>query len=200
MDVVASALLHGDEMIRRAAAEAMSLHSGEGHTMLREGAAMKDDLEVRRAVVFGLGRVRQPWAEELLNKLQLEDDQWVVRNAATEMLEDHRKPNRHIPRRLPPPSESPWLIAFAGKQGMGISPDIPPTDLLLKAFKSGDPEERMASLAYLRIMPSEGVFSVLYQAMYGDEPELREAVFQTISEMAARGFEVPDPVQFGVGY
>ena len=200
MDVVASALLHGDEMIRRAAAEAMSLHSGEGHTMLREGAAMKDDLEVRRAVVFGLGRVHQPWAEELLNKLQLEDDQWVVRNAATEMLEDHRKPNRHIPRRLPPPSESPWLIAFAGKQGMGISPDIPPTDLLLKAFKSGDPEERMASLAYLRIMPSEGVFSVLYQAMYGDEPELREAVFQTISEMAARGFEVPDPVQFGVGY
>jgi hypothetical protein len=200
MDVVASALLHGDEMIRRAAAEAMSLHSGEGHTMLREGAAMKDDLEVRRAVVFGLGRVRQPWAEELLNKLQLEDDQWVVRNAATEMLEDHRKPNRHIPRRLPPPSESPWLIAFAGKQGMGISPDIPPTDLLLKAFKSGDPEERMASLAYLRIMPSEGVFSALYQAMYGGEPELREAVFQTISEMAARGFEVPDPVQFGVGY
>jgi HEAT repeat protein len=200
MDVVASALLHGDEMIRRAAAEAMSLHTGEGHNMLREGAVMKDDVDVRRAVAYGLGRVRQPWAEELLNKLQLEDDQWVVRNAATEMLEDHRKLNRHIPRRLPPPSESPWLIAFAGKQGMGISPDKPPTDLLLMAFKLGEPEEKMASLGYLRILPSEGVFSALYQAMYGGDPELREAVFQTISEMAARGFEVPDPVQFGVGY
>jgi hypothetical protein len=28
---------------------------------------------------------------------------------------------------------------------------------------------------------------------------LREAVFQIFSEMAARGVEVPDPTQFGVG-
>ncbi len=83
---------------------------------------------------------------------------------------------------------------------MGISPDIPPTDLLLTALKSGNHEERLASLAYLRMMPSEGVFGALYQAMYGGEPELREAVFQTLTEMAARGIEVPDPVQFGVGY
>jgi hypothetical protein len=200
MDSVASALLHGDETLRKAAAEAMSNQAGEGHNMLREGAAMKDDLDVRRAVVYGLGRVHQPWAEELLNKLQIEDDQWVVRNAASEMLENRRKLNRHIPNRLPPPSESPWLIAFAGKQGMGISPEKPPIDLLLMALKSENPEERLASLSYLRIMPVEGVFGSLYQAMYGGEPELREAVFQAFSEMAARGVNVPDPVQFGVGY
>jgi len=46
----------------------------------------------------------------------------------------------------------------------------------------------------------EGVFGALFQAMYGGEPSLREAVFQTLSEMAARGVEIPDPVQFGVGY
>ncbi len=200
MDYVATALLHGDETLRRAAAEAMSNQAGEGHNMLREGAEMKDDLDVRRAVAYGLGRVRQPWAEELLTKLQVEDDQWVVRNAATEMLENHRKPNKHIPNRLPPPSESPWLIAFAGKQGMGISPEKPPTDLLLMALKVDNPEERLASLSYLRMMPVEGVFGALYQAMYGGEPELREAVFQAVSEMAARGVDVPDPVQFGVGY
>jgi hypothetical protein len=50
------------------------------------------------------------------------------------------------------------------------------------------------------MLTKEGVFGALYQAMYAGEPELREAVFQTISEMAARGVEVPDPVQFGVGY
>lgn len=200
MDALASALLHGDENLRRSAAEAMSIHPIEGHKMLREGAGLKEDLNVRRAVAFGLGRIHQPWADELLNKLQLEDDQWVVRNAALEMLEDRHKPNLHIPRRIPPPSESPWLIAFAGKQGLGISPDVPPTDLLLLALKSEDLEVRLASLPYLRMLTKEGVFGALYQAMYAGEPELREAVFQTISEMAARGVEVPDPVQFGVGY
>ena len=199
LDAIASSLLHGDEILRRTAAEAMANHPGEGHTMLKEGAEMKDDLNVRRAVAYGLGRVHETWAVELLTKLQTEDAQWVVRNSAQEVLEEQHKPNPHIPKRLPPPSESPWLIAFAGKKGEGISPDKPPTDLLLQALKSDDPEERLASLAYLRLMPTEGVFGALYQAMYGGEPELREAVFRIFSEMAARGVEVPDPIQFGVG-
>ena len=199
LDAVASALLHGDEILRRAAAEALSNHSGEGHTILKEGAQIKDDLQVRRAVAFGLGRIKQPWSEEILTKLQTEDDQWIVRNAASEVLEEHRKADPHIPKRLPPPSESPWLIAFAGKKGEGISPDRPPTDLLLQALKSSDPEERLASLAYIRMMPSEGVFGALYQAMYGGERELREVVFQTLTEMASRGVELPNPIQFGVG-
>jgi HEAT repeat protein len=200
MDAVAAALLHGDENLRRAAAEAMSNHSGEGYTMLKEGAGMKEELMVRRAVAYGLGRINEPWAEEMVNNLQVLDDQWVVRTAASEVIEDRQKPNPHIPKRLPPPSECPWLIAFAGKQGLGISPDKPPTDVLLLALKSGDEDERLASLAYLRMMPMEGVFGALFQAMYGGEPILREAVFQTFAELAARGVDVPDPVQFGVGY
>jgi hypothetical protein len=68
------------------------------------------------------------------------------------------------------------------------------------ALKSGTEEERLASLSYLRIMPVEGVFGALFQTMYGSELILREAVFQTLSEMAARGIEVPDPGQFGVGH
>ena len=199
LDAVASALLHGDEILRRAAAEALANHLGEGHNMLREGAVLKEDLNVRRAVVYGLGRITEPWADELLNKLQNEDEQWVVRNSALEVIDERQKPNPHIPKRLPPPSESPWLIAFAGKKGEGISPDKPPTDLLLLALKSDNLEERLASLAYLRMVPVEGVFGALYHAMYGGEPELREAVFRTFSEMASRGVEVPDPVQFGVG-
>ena len=200
IDAVASALLHGDEILRRAAAESLSLNTEEGYQILREGAEMQEDLEVRRAVCYGLGRIHQSWSEELLTKLQIEDDQWVVRNAASEMLEERKKKSKYIPNRLPPPSESPWLLAYAGKQGMGISPDVQPTDLLLTALKTGSPEEQLASLAYIRIMPTEGIFSELFNAMYGDNKELREAVYQTIAEMSARGINIPDPVQFGVGY
>jgi hypothetical protein len=200
MDIVAYALLHGDDNLRRAAAEALANHPGEGHAMLKEAAEMKEDLLVRRSSVYGLGRIPETWAEELINYLETEDDQWAVRNTAMVVNENRQRPNPHIPQRLPPPTESPWIIAFAGKQGLGVSPDKPPTDLLLMALKSGTEEERLASLAYLRMMPVEGVFGALYQAMYGGEPTLREAVFQTFAEMAARGVDVPDPVQFGVGY
>lgn len=200
MDAVAAALLHGDEILRRAAAEALANHPHEGHAMLKEGAAMQDDLMVRRASVFGLGRIMEPWAFETVRQMETDDNQWAVRNAATEVMEGRRHPNPHIPQRLPPPTESAWIINFASKQGVGVSPDKPPVDLLLLALKSGTEEERLASLAYLRMMPVEGVFGALYQAMYGSEPTLREAVFQTLSEMAARGVPVPDPVQFGVGY
>ena len=200
MDIVASALLHGDENLRRAAAEAMANHPDEGYAMLKEGARMKNDLLVRRSVAYGLGRIQDTWAEELINHLLTEDDQWAVRNAAMEVTENRQRPNPHIPQRLPPPAESPWIIAFAGKQGLGVSPDKPPTDLLLLALKSGTEEERLAALAYLRIMPVEGVFGALYQAMYGSESFLREAIFLTLAEMASRGVDVPDPVQFGVGY
>ncbi len=199
MDALASALLHGDEILQRSAAEALANHPTEGHKMLRDGAVMKEDLNVRRAAVYGLGRIHESWAEELLVRLVTEDDQWVVRNSVQEVLEERQKPNPHIPKRLPPPSDAPWLITYAGKKGEGISPDKPPTDLLLMALKSDDPEVRLASLAYLRVMPLEGVFGALYQAMYGGEPELREAVFRVFSEMASFGVEVPDPIQFGVG-
>ncbi len=200
IDAVGAVLLQGAEHERRIAAEALANNPGEGFVLLREAAAVKEDLMVRRAAAYGLGRIPEEWAGQMLEKMQVEDSEWVVRNAAIEALEARRHPPSHVPKRLPPATESPWLIAFAGKQGMGITPDKPPTDLLLQALKSGTMEERLASLNYLRIMPVEGVFGVLFQAMYGGEPELREAVFRTITEMAARGVEVPDPIQFGVGY
>ena len=200
MDTLAYSLLHADEALRKYAAEAMANVPGEGHTMLKEGAEMKDELPVRHAVVYGLSRVNEQWAEDLLSDLQMNDDQWMVRNSAGQIMESRQNFDRHIPKRLPPPSESPWLISFAGKKGVGISPDVLPIELLLQALDSGTDEEKLASLAYLRMSPTEGVFGALYHAMYGGEPHIREAVFQAFFEMASRGVEVPDPVQFGVGY
>lgn len=198
IDGVASALLHGNESLQRAASEALAYHLAEGHSILSEGSEV-DDILVRRAVTYGLGRIPQIWAQELLLKMQVEDKEWIVRAAASEVLESKNRPNPHIPRRLPVPSESPWLIEFAGKQGLGISPDKPPTDLLLNALKSGNEEERLAAMPYLRMYPNEGVFASLFQSMYSGDPGLQEMAFLTLSEMSARGIQLPDPVQYGVG-
>jgi HEAT repeat protein len=198
LESVGTALLNADEDLRRAAAEALANDPLEGHAMLKDGATM-DDLLLRRATVYGLGRVSEDWAAELLEKMGADDDQWAIRNLAAEMLEvRHHVGDPRVPRPLKAPSDSPWLIEFAGAQGIGVSPGAPATDLLLMALKSGDPEQRLAALEYLKHRPSEGVVKQMYEAMFGEDPELREAAFVCLWEIGASGYKLPDPGQYGL--
>jgi HEAT repeat protein len=198
LENVAHTLLNGEENIRRAAAEALANDPGEGHAMLREGITISDIL-LRRAVAYGLGRVNERWAVEALQKIQIEDDQWVVRNAATEVLDSKTSAGSRAPHKLKAPSESPWLIEFAGKQGMGISPGVPATDILLLALKSEDSDTRLAALPYLKFTPNEGVLVQLYAAMYNDDPELREGAYNILWELGTSGVKLPHPNQYGYG-
>ncbi|HEX9385925.1 MAG TPA: HEAT repeat domain-containing protein, partial [Anaerolineales bacterium] len=198
LEGVARALLQGDEELRRAAAEALANDPLEGHPVLKEGATLPDIL-VRRAVVHGLARVGQPWAIEILQQMQVQDDQWAVRNLANQYLEQMQNIDPRVPRRLTAPSESPWLIEFAGKQKMGIPRGGAATDVLLNAFKQGDTEERLAALPYLKRVANEGIIGALYNAMYGEDPEVREAAFYAIEEIGANGIQLPHPNQFGLG-
>jgi HEAT repeat protein len=198
LEGVARALLQGDEELRRAAAEALANDPIEGHPVLKEGATLPDIL-VRRAVVHGLARVGQPWALEILRQMQVKDDQWAVRNLANQYLEQMQNIDPRVPRRLMAPSESPWLIAFAGKQKMGIPRGGAATDILLNAFKQGETEERLAALPYLKRVANEGIIGALYNAMYGEDPEVREAAFYAIEEIGANGTQLPHPNQFGLG-
>jgi HEAT repeat protein len=198
LEVVARALLQGDDELRRAAAEALANDPGEGHAMLKEGATLAD-IMLRRAVVHGLARIDEPWAAETLQRMQLEDDQWAVRNLAGQYLEQKTHPDRRIPQPLKVPSEAPWLIEFAGKQGMGIPRGGPATDVLMGAYKHGDTEQRLAALPYLKRVADEGIIGALYNGMYGEDPEVREASFYALEEIAANGVNVPHPNQFGLG-
>lgn len=200
LEVLARALLNGDEELRRAAAEALANHPAEGYPTLRDAIAM-EDLLVRRAAVYGLGRIPEPWAGELLRHASVEDSQWVVRNAAVEVLEGREQAALRAPRgALTPPAETPWLVSFAGTQGQGIAPGSPATDVLLLALKKGTEEERLGALQYLRHAPvNEGVLGALYEAMYGGNHALREAAFQLIALFASAGISLPHPQQFGLG-
>ena len=167
--------------------------------MLRDGATMPDIL-IRRAAVYGLARVDAPWALDILRKIQVDDEQWIVRNAATEVLDSKALPaDPRIPRPLTPPSQTPWLIEFAGKQGVGISPGAPATDVLLTALKHGSVDERLAALPYLRRAASEGIVKELYHVMREQDPEMSEAAYQLVWELASSGMQLPDPTQFGLG-
>lgn len=198
LEAIATALLNGDEELRIAAAEALANNPVEGYETLKDGVTSQDIL-VRRAIVYGLARVREDWARDLLSKIPTQDEQWVVRNAAVEILEALQRPNPRVPQRELPPEQMPWLIEFAGKYGMGVIPGEPATDLFLLALKDDNPDYRRAALHYLRHTPTENVLAALYPHLYGEDPEMREGVFQVLREMGMSGVRLPAPQKFGLG-
>lgn len=199
LEAVARGLLQGDDDVRRAAAEALANNPKDGHETLRDGATLPD-LQVRRAVVYGLARVDAPWSWEILQNLQLNDNQWIVKTAATEVIESRANPaDPRVPRPLPAPSQTPWLLEFAGKQGVGIPPGSPAIDILLNALKSGNEMERLGALSYLRRTPNEGVIKDIYNVMHSDDLDMREAAYQFLWELGSANIPLPSPKQYGLG-
>jgi HEAT repeat protein len=198
MEAIAATLLSGNEDMRRAAAESLSMQPEEGYPALEEGSQM-EDLLVRRATVYGLARIDEPWARERLNKMQVEDEQWVVRSAATQALEELSRPNLRIPQPHPPLAQTPWLIAFAGTLGVGIAPGKPALDLVAQAAKTGSDEQRLAAVRYLGLHAGESALSPIYQMYYGDDPDEAEAAYLALWTLSTGGLPLPAPHQFGLG-
>jgi HEAT repeat protein len=199
LEAVTAALLQGDETLRKAAAEALANHPDEGYAVLRDGTAV-DDLAVRRAVVFGLARLGSlDWARQLLESIQVEDSQWVVRNAAQQGLEAIGQFRLRVPRPQPPLHETPWLIKFAGEQGMGVT-EKTAWETAGLALRQGSEEQRLAAMDLLRQRPgaARNLLRDLYTILHGPEGELREAAFWTLWQVGAAGIDLPSAEQLGV--
>jgi len=192
IESLATAMLHGEESLRLSASEALALHPTGGHPVLKNGS-QAEDLLVRRAAVYGLGKIRQPWARQLLEKMAIEDEQWVVRSAATHALEEIGVPLKYIPRPHQELSDTPWLIAFGSQRGIGVSPGEPALELLLTSLKEGDEEQKLAAIEYLRLHGDERALPILYQILSVGQGDLREVAFTTLWHMAAAGISLPSP-------
>ena len=190
LEAVAESLLHGDDDLRQTAAEALANNVEEGHPTLKEGAVL-DDFLVRRAVAYGLRRVHQPWAIQTLERMQVSDEQWVVKDAAAQVLDELAKPKIRLPKNLPDLTETPWLIAFAGERGIGISPGKPALDLLLMALKEGKEEQRLAALEYLARYGEANAIPVIFQIFTTQQGEVSEAAYNTLWHIAASGVQLP---------
>ncbi len=194
VNLAAEVLMKGDEGTRQAAAEAIALLPKIGPEIIKEAAAI-DDILTRRAAVFGLYQLHDPWAMQLLEKMTIEDSQWVVRNVAAQALEDLQKPDDHIPKPLPKPWDCPWLIAFASKRGLGVAPNQPVNDLLHQALATGTLEEQLGALEYARFIHDDRILIDTYSLFYSGQREISEAALQTIYYWSISGVKLPPPQQ-----
>jgi len=188
-EILGTSLLNGTEEIRRSVAEALALDPKEGHAILKEASQM-EDLLVRRSAVYGLTQINEPWSIEILEKLAVDDKQWVVRAAATQAVEEKETIDPGTPRPFQELHEIPWLIAFAGERGMGIAPGKPAQNLLLSALGEGSSEQQIAALNYLKLNPDRNALPLIYELLEQGADDQQEAAFNTLWYNSAAGIDI----------
>lgn len=186
LESVATILLHGSEFLRRCAAEALANDQEEGHAILKDASEMQDPA-VRRAAVFGLGRVNQAWADQMIDNLQNKDTQWVVKDAADQVVALRDQPNPHIPEIIPPLNQTPWLIEFAASKGLGVAPGEPALQLLNSVLDDGNQKQKISAL-YALVRQADFKNALRIEGfLETDEPALRLAAYEAIYQSQLTG-------------
>jgi len=188
-DILTEALLHGNEELQRAAAEALARLGENGPEILRE-AVNSSDLLVRRAAIFGLHRLRTKWALELLEKMGFEDSQWVVKDAAMQALEALKHTDFRIPRPYPEPSETVWLIAYAGSKGEGIPAGNKSLDIFLSVLQDGNNDQKIAALDYLKFQGDASVIPIVKEIYFSSQGELKSFAYDALWHLSLSGYKV----------
>lgn len=197
LEILASSLLNGNELTRRYAAEALANNPIEGHPALKEGSSM-EDLMVRRSVAFGLIRVDHPWAIKIVENMQLEDKEWVVRNAALQAFDELRRKNSYAPKPLADLTETQWLIDYATKVGTTVAPGKPANELVVKALATGSQDEKMNALDYLRNMCDAHTIEYINAAYSNNTGEIRDVAYYVLWLMLFAGIKLPLAIKYNI--
>jgi len=131
------AFLSEDEKVRQIIAESFAFNNPKGEEILKEAISLTD-IVVRRSAIFGLVKLKNDWAKDTLKTLSIEDNQWVIRNAALQASEFLMKENPLIPQNIPPIHQNSWLRKFAGENNLGVAPGKSTVAILKMALSSED--------------------------------------------------------------
>jgi HEAT repeat protein len=197
LEILASSLLNGDEQMRRCAAEALANNPKEGHPALQEGSSM-DDLMVRRAVVFGLMRISLPWATKIVENLQLEDNEWVVRNAAIQAFDELKRKKEYAPKSSIDLTESAWLIEYAEKNGTSVAPGKSAEDLVANALANGTHDEILNSLQHIVERCDAEKAELVYSAYINNTGEIKDFAYYVLWLMMIAGIKIPLTVKYDI--
>jgi HEAT repeat protein len=191
MELLIRLLLELDEDGQRLVAELLADCGEEGHQILRE-AAGEDEIKVRRAATFGLAQIGTDWARELLQKMEREEAQWYVRQAALDAL-------NYIAKQNLPPGEQPaldlspivieqqgWLVEWAAQQGIGIGVGRQSTNALMRALEQGQPNVRQAALQTLCYVGDLELHDKLRAMLTDPDKSVRDAAYLTLEAIGQR--------------
>lgn len=182
----------GSERIRQAIAEALSSMPDDGYPILFE-AINDDDMLLRRAAVFGLRRIRTPWAIIAIYRAFLEDSQWYVRSAAQQAFEEIQYGRRSSPTEpIPQAAALDWLTLWAAHRGETVPAGPAGDQVLVRVLQEGNGEERALAAATLGHLGVTSSLRPLYGALRDRHDDVRAAAFQALGALQQR-MAVPLP-------
>jgi len=190
IDTLGQVLLQGEDDLRRAVAEGLSLDPIEGHGILKE-AIQDAELLVRRAAVFGLARTGQPWALEILEKVQVEDGQWAVKSAAAQAVEKLHGEAETPLTVIPAPHNLPWLVSYAAKQKTGLAPGAPALTMLARVIREGEPRQRSAAVEVLGSLGNPDYLPDICLGLNDNDSSVRGAAFEALWALRTMHTEIP---------
>jgi hypothetical protein len=185
LDGLVQGLQDEHELTRRVAAELLAHYGGDGHDLLREAAGV-EDMYIRRAAVFGLSTIDQPWALQVVDHVQREDEEWFVRSAAAEVMERALSPQTAIAPQAVRPELEEWLARWASEQGIPCATPDEANDALLQAMRQGSWWIRVAAADLLRACGGRQAIPLLKGALRDEQLLVREAAYAALWEIGQR--------------
>jgi len=184
LEILGKFLLSGDDVSQLLASQALATHPGEGVPMLKDALEM-DNVRVRRAAVFGLGRVQSDEIIPILERIQVEDSQAIVKNAAADILDIRLSPKRNLALPAEEIASLSWLIAYAAEAGLGVTPGKGALEMLRRVFVSGNKLQKIAALEAVGTFHANDLTLETTQALKDSDPSIRHAAYEALWRIKA---------------
>ena len=187
--VLADIVFTADESVRNLTCELFTGHEPDGHQILRE-LTTADNFLTRKAAVFGLAHIHAPWVNELLEKMSIEDTQWIVRDAAKFILEHPLATTTFSPPKRIPVLENPWTIQKAEEHDM-ILPNVGmPTELLFTILEKDLLNDKKLAAKYLSSQPTFRLIEWLIETSKNPQSDFREDAINLLLSLKKRGLSL----------
>jgi HEAT repeat protein/predicted ATPase len=172
--------------VKRACAESLANNAALGYPALYR-AIGSPQLDVRRAVVWGLGRLRTDWALIQLNETYLHDREVYVQLAVEQVYTMmYEKGSRGV-HQYPALDNIEWVQKWRERAVRDAiirdeSAEIP----LVLAFlqQKYDPQIRLMTIVLAGQKGYLFAVDALYKALYDAEEAIRDAAYRSITELA----------------
>jgi HEAT repeat protein len=188
-DVLVNAIFNADETIRSYACELLGLHGPDGYEMLKEITAT-DNYLARKAAISGLLKIKEPWVHDLLEKMSVEDTQWVVRDAAVNALARFTDSGEIKPLVWIPVTENPWTLEKSEEFGIPLPSKTFPDVLLNTVLVNGTTADKRIALHYLTAYPTPVLIKTLTQIAHQEESDIREEAINALFSLSKRGLDI----------
>jgi hypothetical protein len=93
--------------------------------------------------------IKEDWALEILDKMRIDEKEWVVRDLAQQTYEILETKSPYLPQDTPLPHETPWLAEFSSQQELPSPTPENALELLLKALEAGSFVQKQNALAHI---------------------------------------------------